>query len=140
MYARALGNTSFAAGMPEKGSVRNGTLLARNASVSLVRIPGIEVRVEMDDADGSIDGLQRAQDGQDDAVVATHGDDARVGPGIGRRRRVVEDLAVALLHLLERVLRIEWGDWDIAAIDLGIIGFSTTVAFFFLFDSWFCMT
>lgn len=98
----------------------------------------------MDDRDGTVDGLQTAQDRQHDRVVASEADDARVlpaicksqhegedgdsgGKGVGPwgeaptllRCRMVEDLAISLLHLLKGMGSIEWGDGHVATVNLG---------------------
>ncbi len=51
-------------------------------------------------------------------MVATQTDDPWVRPFVRRgARRVVQHLAVSLLHLLEGMRCVEGCDWDIAAVD-----------------------
>lgn len=81
----------------------------RRGSTEDLGLPGIEVRIEVDDRDGAVGTVERAQQREGDRVVTTHGDDARQGPamlgqavGIGVGMRVAhEDAVVAFFDLLD---------------------------------------
>lgn len=64
-------NTAFAGGVPEESAVGDGALLRDDACVAGVGVPGVEVRVEVDDTDGAVDCLEGAEYGEDDGVVAS---------------------------------------------------------------------
>lgn len=81
VHRRALGDAAFTGCVPEESPVRDGRLLRDNPRVPRVRVPGVEVRVEVDDGDGPVDLLEAAQDGEHDRVVASEAEDARLWPG-----------------------------------------------------------
>ncbi|KAJ9501120.1 hypothetical protein H2202_003678 [Exophiala xenobiotica] len=119
MHARTLTYAPFPTSMPEERAVRDGALLAHNTRVTGIRIPRVQVTVEMDHTDRAIDFLQTPQDWQDDTVIATETEHAWPLPALpGCGCGVVpQDLPVALLHLAKRVLSVKRRDRDIAAID-----------------------
>ena len=59
----------------EIGAVIDGGLLGRGTAEDF-RSPGVEVRVEVNNANGSVCFVDRAEEGQGDGVVAAEGDDA----------------------------------------------------------------
>ena len=71
----------------------------------LARVPGVEVGVEVQEGDGGVvDGVEGAQRGEGDGVVAAEGDDFRVGVGgrVGEGERAPgEELGVGFGHLAE---------------------------------------
>lgn len=75
------------------------------------RLPGVEMRVEVDDADGAIRFVDAAEEGQGDGMVATEGDDAgkclaRLADarGVGScGRRASEEYVVPIFDLLESI-------------------------------------
>lgn len=117
MHARSLIYTSLAGCVPEERPMRNGRLLRRDARVSLVRIPGVQMRVQMDDGDRPVDSLERPQNREHDRVVAAERDNPWVSPAVRCIGLVVEDLSVALFHLLKGMGSIEWSDGHVSAID-----------------------
>lgn len=117
MHTGPFVDTSFPRGMPEEGSVGDSRLLRRNAGVSLIRIPCIEMRVKVNNRDGAVHRLQRPQDRQDDRVISTQTDDAGMLPSLGNIGLMVQHLSISLFHLLEGMRRVEWGDGNITAVD-----------------------
>lgn len=101
---------AFLAGMVEVSAMVDAGDLGRRAS-EYFRLPGIEMRVEVDYGDWTVDFVDGAENGEDNSVVATKGDDARVsfaleggaglvGVGSGRPG---EESVVAVLDLLDCV-------------------------------------
>lgn len=67
----SLCDAALARRVPEERPVRDGRLLRDDARVAGVRVPGVEVRVEVDDGDGAVDLFEAAEDGEHDRVVAS---------------------------------------------------------------------
>ena len=71
--------------------------------------PGVEVRVEVDDADGAVGFVDGAEEGQRDGVVAAEGDDAGEGLFVLRRAHLFcvggrcshEETVVTFFNLLD---------------------------------------
>ena len=56
--ARTFIDAAFATSVPKERTVCDGRLLRGNARVALIRIPGIQMRVQMDHRDRAIDTLE----------------------------------------------------------------------------------
>jgi hypothetical protein len=54
MDTRPLGNTSLPTRMPEESPMRNCRLVRRDPSITLIRIPSVEMRVQVNNRDGPI--------------------------------------------------------------------------------------
>lgn len=88
-------------------------------------LPGVEVGVEVDDADGAVGAVHASQEREGDGVVASEGDDSRECLSIlarpflfrVRSRRAAQDGIVAFLNLFEGVGVVVGGDGDVAAVD-----------------------
>ena len=105
-----VGEEALLGGVVEVGAVVDGGLAGRGAAEDLGP-PGVEVGVEVDDADGAVGFVDGAQEREGDGVVAAEGDDAGeglalfgdaflVGVGVGGAH---EEGVVAVLDLLDRV-------------------------------------
>ena len=90
--------------------------------------PGIEVGIEVDDRERAVDGVQAFEDGEDDGVVPSEGEDARMltpvegevgGEGGGRRGHgAVEQGGVGGRDLGEGERGVVRADGNVVAIDL----------------------
>ena len=97
------------------------------------RLPSIEVRVEVDDGDGTVGGINRAQKREDDSVVSTESDNPRMLLSILRdayellaREGILPELCcwltvqerpVAVLNLFNRELVVVRRDGNVSTID-----------------------
>jgi hypothetical protein len=119
-----VGEQAFLGSPVEVGAVVDGGLLGRRATEDL-GLPGVEVGVEMDDADGAVGAVDTAEKWESDCVVTAQGDEARQGAarlghtglGGGREGLASEESVVALFNLLQRVGVVVGGDWDVAAVN-----------------------
>lgn len=97
---------------------------ARSTTEDL-RLPRVEVTVEMDDSHRSICAVHAAEQRQSDGVVTAHGDHAREGLIFLRESRLVsvssrvahEDAVVAFFDLVDGPLRIVGSNRNIAAVN-----------------------
>ena len=97
----------------------NSSLVRRRAAENL-GLPGVQVRVKMNHRDSTVGTVDRAQEGQDDGMVASQSDDTGVmlsvgrdrykwfaGDGVvpkGRKRVAMEKSLVSVFDLLDGVL------------------------------------
>ena len=105
-----VGQQPFLRSPVEVGAVVDRGLLA-GCTTKDARLPRVEVRVEVDDADGAIRFVDTAEEGQGDGMVAAEGDDA--GKRLARLadarrvgscgRRASEEHVVAIFDLLESI-------------------------------------
>lgn len=73
---RGVGDETLLAGEPEHAAVVEVRLLAGPGGGVLGRVPGVEVGVEVDDAEGrAVRLLEGAEGGEGEAVVAAEGDE-----------------------------------------------------------------
>lgn len=118
MHTRPLTNTPLPTRMPEERPVRDRRLVGRNSSIPLIRIPSVQMRIQMNNRDGPVNRLQRSQNRQHNRVIPAQTHDPRMFPRVGRRGRVVEYLAVALFHLFESMGCVKGRDGYITTVDL----------------------
>lgn len=119
VHAGPFVKTAVACRMPEKCTVCQSGLLRCDARVTFVRIPSFQMRIELNHRNRTIHRLQRSQNGQKDGMVSAQANDAWMRPTMRRIRSglMVEDLTIALFHLLKSVCCIKWRDADVAAVD-----------------------
>ena len=103
-----VGEEAFLGGPVEVRAVVDGGLLGRGAAEHLGP-PGVEVAVEVDDADGAVGFVDAAEEGERDGVVAAEGDEAGEGFSLEGEalfvsvgvRRAHEQAVVAVFDLLD---------------------------------------
>ena len=129
MGAGSVRNITQLMRLPEERAVRN-LVLVRVCTAELVSVPGIQVRVKVEHANGAVHVVQRAEDGEHNGVVAAKRQDTRVLLAVfGEVRRIlcvlglcraVDQRAVCDLHLVNSECRVIRGDRDVVAVHLNV--------------------
>lgn len=100
MHRPVLDEEALLEGAPEDGSVRD-----RRAEV---RVPGVEMRIEVHEGDQAVELVHRAQQGQGDRVVPADRDEARP---------VGEHVPSVVADLVDRDCQLERVDRHVAGVD-----------------------
>lgn len=97
------------------------------STTKLVSVPGVEVRIEVEDSDRSVDIEKSPEDGQDDRVVASERQDTGVlfavlcqvrSVTLCVDDRSVDESRVGCLHLVNGQGGVVGRDRDVIAVDL----------------------
>lgn len=119
MHGRPVQDQSLVGGDPEHTPVRELALRARPRTRVFLRVPRIQMRIEMHHRHGPpIDPVQRPERGQRDAVIAAQGQEFGLGVrGVDLGGGAGAEFEEGGCHLVQGEGVVEGGDGDVAAVE-----------------------